>query len=221
MPKAERPPLIAEEDAIAPLHWTCPYCHKGWRPEDVEGCKNKLLIKWRAEHRDECHPRVSKANWRRALARARMGSSYRKRRRVAMLNHYTAVPARIQAPHDAGFRLFTWPRLRKPQAILHKGASRLQMLRAWRCAACNLVTRDKRVTTTHRCGQDKPGSSRRVGQRLTQLNAAQKWAEAHVNLHGVDLERLLLLFSQLLLLLLLRRLSRQDICRSRCSSSSS
>ena len=156
-PRAERPPLIAEEDASGPLRWTCPYCHKGWRSEDVEGCKNKLL---------------------------------RKRRRVAMLNLYTAVPARTQAPHDAGFRLFTWPKLRKPQATLHKGASRLQMLRAWRCAACNLVTRDKRVTTTRRCGLDKPGSSRRVGQRLTQLKAAQKWAEAHVNLHGIDLDQL-------------------------------
>ena len=55
---------VADEDASAPLHWTCPYCHKGWRSEDVAGCKNKLLIKWRAEHRDEGHPRVSKANWR-------------------------------------------------------------------------------------------------------------------------------------------------------------
>ena len=119
-----------------------------------------------------------------------MGSSFRKRRRVAMLNHFTAVPARIQGPHDAGFRMFTWPRLRKPQAILHKGASRLQMLRSWRCTTCNLVTRDRRVTTTHRCGQDKPGSSRKVGHRLAQLTAAQKWAEAHVSLHGVDLEQL-------------------------------
>ena len=189
-PRAERPPLVAEEDASAPLRWTCPYCHKGWRSEDVEGCKNKLLIKWRAEHRDECHPRVSKANSRRALARARMGSSFRKRRRVAMLNLYTAVPARIQQPHDAGFRLFTWPKLRKPQATSHKEANRLQMLRAWRCAACHLVTRDKRVTTTHQCDSDKPLSSRRVGQRLTQLKAAQKWAEAHPDLHGVDLAQL-------------------------------
>ena len=91
-PRAERPPLIAEEDASAPLRWTCPYCHKGWRSEDVEGCKNKLLIKWRAEHRDECHPRVSKANWRRALARARVGPSFRKRRRVAMLITLLSLP---------------------------------------------------------------------------------------------------------------------------------
>ena len=189
-PRAARPPLVKAGDFPGKLSWSCPLCAKGWLLKDVDGCPNTLLVKWRAEHRLELHPRVTAASWRKALSRQRQTPQFRTARRVDMLNKSIAVPNRVSDMKKAGFDLFTWPRLVPHTASKTKGAKRLQMLRAWKCAKCQATFREKRGANEHRCGGPRCIPVATAKQRLAKLKAARRWADAHPDLHGLAAEDL-------------------------------
>ena len=184
-PRALRPQLVNAGDHPGELRWSCPYCSKGWLLKDVDGCPNTLLIKWRAEHRHEHRPRVSDANWRKALSRQRQTSQFRAARRVDMLNKFTAVPSRISDMKKAGFDIFTWPQLVPHSASNARGAKRLQMLRAWKCAKCHATFREKRGANEHRCGGPRCIPVATAKRRIAKLRAARRWADAHPDHHGL------------------------------------
>ena len=72
---------------------------------------------------------------------------------VKLLSSASAgVPNRIQDMQIAGFLMFTWPCLALHKASRNKGAKRLQMIRAWRCATCHAALQEKRWAAVHRCG---------------------------------------------------------------------